>query len=178
MNDSQSIWGKLLTALRGKSTEIGEAIVDTLFKDGDDGRIDWLRAAFDASQAWTAPSVRQWISQESIVPRRTGLPAGARSSSHFIFGPGNIGSIGRPVSATSTKKKDPPHRMERAISRAQSAADMRNSILGQPARTGPPKATRFLRLHLIRDQVPPSRQMPRTQPFTASPLPESCILAL
>ncbi|OEC32612.1 phage shock protein A (PspA) family protein [Pseudomonas cuatrocienegasensis] len=28
MDNSQSIWGKLLTALRGKSTEIGEAIVD------------------------------------------------------------------------------------------------------------------------------------------------------
>jgi phage shock protein A len=28
MNQSQSIWGKLLTAFRGKSTEIGEAIVD------------------------------------------------------------------------------------------------------------------------------------------------------
>lgn len=28
MNQSQSIWGKLLTAFRGKSTEIGEAIID------------------------------------------------------------------------------------------------------------------------------------------------------
>ena len=28
MDNSQSIWGKLLTAFRGKSTEIGEAIID------------------------------------------------------------------------------------------------------------------------------------------------------
>lgn len=72
--------------------------------------------------------------------------------------------------------------MERAIRRVQSDADMHSSFLRNRARTGPRGATRFLlfcpQRYFTRVQVPPSRQMPSTQPFTANPLPESCILEL
>ena len=80
----------------------------------------WLRAALEASQAWTAPPVRQWISHKSMVPRRTARPEGTRSSSHRIFGPGNIGSIGRPVSGDTRAAW--PARVQRGASGGAAAA--------------------------------------------------------